>query len=931
MDFEHPQKAQWDDLLLRVRRGFELRLRQAQNVKRRLKSSPADQDIIRVINAIPFDGYHRSREAADYRFFQVSATINNARFRLQQAIVSTVSDATDVGIVAALALGYLRNEHGFDLVETYQLPDEEFSIVIESFCRFGRISSDLPDNVVDQVVEISRGFIKSILSTFSILNKSGYVSLERDPIAQNALEIFSEFKRRALGYAGPDIASAFQFLAEPALSPSSDELKAMRSLAIDWGLEAAFDSLLFARIMQPRDVERVFVRENFGTLVQGRRASLELASDLKRIVGDDTAPRFTTRRRMISRLHRQVYLAARLSVALDRGDRSEIYATVIDIFCFDRGLVKFLDWARITAAVRRSYDVTVESAFVTMLLNEPDVKANHAKAALSMGKGAFIGDITALLRVGGQQKEDLGKILGYIKNLPGPAAQAMTQAVLSRDIVERLAAALVRRSSQRRPGLSSGDSVYISFLRVAALKDAASRSLLPRAVVTTEVDSEIQQVRYNYFQARMRVGRVRVPWSDIKSAAKRILEETAPIGLLKTLAAKDAAEEVIPRLVQFIAEKLNTYILYDGPVSIDHALSDNLRHGIVLPRFLKTFDDALQTISRRHALAGWESDQLRSIFSVNSEAILSFRDFVSDRVKAFVDGDLVVQPKGELHNSVLTGITSALDVYFRSEVKKRSIKPETRVARVAERCVRSALKDAGRKLSDDIRRKIMTELRALRADCKKTGHTQTKEFLDCLETNLHGAIEEVRQWIGVADQTGDVIPFTLKDVVDLELLTTQFNVLKRLKVKVDQELTKADGQTIENFAIQGKYLAAFESIVHNLMSNAFKYSGAGLQSDVSFQLKLNSNKLFVRAENKISATNVADVIKNYSRTVALARKMIGPEVRQDKQSGFQKIRSALTREFSADPTINIPPPSERNRLFVVEIGLDLRGEIWIER
>ncbi len=681
----------------------------------------------------------------------------------------------------------------------------------------------------------------------------------------------------------------------------------MRALACNWRVEEVFDRILFARLASPRPVERDYVKNNISELVKERRAPSELSADLRRIIGDGPSQQLSLRRRPLSRLHREVFLLAKLASALDRGDKRNIYTSIIDVFRFDRGLIKFLDWARITREVRRSLDVTVESAFVTMLLNEPDVRTHHPRAAMSMGKGALIGDLTALLRAGGGQNTGFAKIFAQVRTLPSSAAQAMTMAILSRDIVERLAAALSSRPDKRLSFLPSGDSTYISFLRVSAIKAAASRTLIPAEIAETEIVSEIQQLRYNYFQNRMRIGRVRVPWDDIALATKKVLDEFAPSGLLKALAAREAPDDVLRRLVQFITEKLATHILYDGPVSIDHALSDNLRHGIVVPRFLKTFDDALQTTSQRHGLAGWEVDELTGIFGTNSEAVLQYRDSVAEIIKGFVDTDLVVVVDGPLHRAVFDGIAEILEQYFRSHGKRLSAKPETKVARLAQRLVRRALKSASRRLSDHIRRAVIQELNNVRSRCRHSGNGKTKEFLDCLETNLYEAIDEVRQWIGIADTGGDVIPFTLQEVVDLELLTTQFNALKRLKVKVEHEVFRADETAVTNYSIQGRFLAAFESIVHNLMSNAFKYSGAGLQTDIRLFLRLTPDRFFLRSENKVTADKIEEVIANFQRTVALARKTIGPEVRQDKQSGFQKIRSAISREFNAEPSINIPP------------------------
>lgn len=915
-------------LLARVARGFVKRLETAQRLSELVPEEERSRGVIAAVISIPIEAL-RLTDDLDHRSLQISATISNARLLTQQTIIFSLADKSEISTISALAIGFVRNEHGLNLDSLAALPDDDVSKILESYARFYTGNSDFPADVIGKIQDQSRAFIEALKGVFAPLTREALFDPSHDGFAQTAFETFARFKRRSLRFAGPDISSVFQLLADPSLVSSTAELTAMRHLASDWELEEQFDCLLFARLMQGKAAEREFVSANLAIFLKDRRLTSHLSHDLLTVLGEQPVQGFPGRRRAVSRLHRQIFLSAKLAAALERRALLEIYQSIIEIFNFDRGLIKFIDWARVAAAIRRSFDITVESAFVTMLLGEPEVRLYHPKAALSMGKGALIGDLTTLLRSGGQQAASFSKLLSQIKTLPGEASRAMTQAILKRDIVERLAAALTRRSASRRPFMTVGSNTYISILRIEALRDAGTRNLMSPPSVQSEIDAEFQQVRYNYFQDRMRVGRVRIHWGEIKKAAVKILDETAPPGLLKTLGPMDAADEVVPRLKKFITEKLTTYILYDGPVSIDHALSDNLRHGIVVPRFLKTFDDALQTIARKHTLSGWEEGELTPIFGINAKEILAYRDIVADTIKDFVDSDLAVQPLGQLHRATSEGIDKVLEGYFRSDPKAKPVSPEGKLVRVVEKALKRSLGGAGRRLLDGVRRSVFAGLKDLRSNLKTSENNRTKDFLDSLETNLHGAFEEVRQWIGIAEHDREVIPFTLKEVVDLELLTTQFSELRRLKVRVSQQLIRADDTTTEEFAIRGLYLDAFESVVHNLMSNAFKYSGAKLQTDVRFHLKLSPKRLLIRAENKITAEYIGNVIREHSRTAALARKTIGPEVRQDKQSGFQKIRSSLSRVFPSGVTINIPPPSERNRVFVVEVSLDLDKDIWV--
>lgn len=917
------EKRGQSDLVERAAKGFADRISLATVLSQKATLDGTEANIFSAVGTVPL-GSLTSLDDFKHRFSTIFATITTAPLHVQRSIISTLADQSEVGIVSTLAIGSFRNDDKVLLSQLHGLPDQELSIVLESYARFRGGNDILSEDTVETILKMSRDFITIVLQLFS--HRPSSRRNPQESFGQSLTDSIARFRRRSLRFAGSDISSIFQQMSDPSFSPSVTELHTMRTLARDWGVDTEFDYLLVARAMRPDNAVRQFVQTEMSLLTAGRLQRERLAADLKYII-DPTGFQFVSvRQRPASRLHNLVLLAARLALALEKKRLPAIYQNIIEIFTFDRGLLKFIDWRLVTTLTRRSGDLSIESSFVTMLLGDPEVKKHHPKAALSIGKGALIADLTVLLKTG--TPGGLNKLLAQVKTLPQKPARAMAEAILKRDIVERLAAALIRPVSAKTSSLFEGGS--ISILRIAALHDARTRGLLLEADVSAEINSEIQQLRYNYFQDRMRVGRVKVRWDELKASSKRIFDETVPVDFLKNAPAREVTDEIVPRLVEFIAEKVTSYVLHDSPVSIDHALSDNLRHGIVVPRLLKTFDDAIQTLGRKDLLAGWTEEEVKSVFERSGEGILRYREFVAEHIKAFVERELAVQPDGRLYSETKAGISNILDMHLRGGMARRRTRPETQVVKVTTKALKSALRNAAKLLTENVSRSLMAELRSVQRSLKKTANNNTKNFLDSLETNLHDAFEEVRQWIGVATDGGDGIPFSLYEIVQLELLRTQTSSIDKLRVKVDQQLTRSDGTVKKDFVIQGRYLSTFESVVHNLLSNAFTYSGAKLRTDVRLQLKIVSGKLLIRAENNIAESRLSDVIKEHPRTVTLARARASSDARRDHKSGFQKIRLALAQEFPGPVTINIPPPSEKNRIFVVEVSLDLQGEIWVD-
>lgn len=908
----------WDRYAIRIKNGFTIRIAKARELEKRIKTAHPSKNIIEALaSGAPTENRRQYADRKNRSYFSISAAVNSNNLRAQHLVLESIADPVDLDLVSLLAVGFVNYEYSGGLNDFEGVPDDEFSIIAESMSRFSpeRLESG---NYIRNLREMSGDFIVELFSIFDshFLPATTSAAVTFAPVAERSLELFSKFKRETLDIAGPDIATVFQLISDPTARPSKEKFAAMRELADDWGVTQAFDSLLFARILGDCPAGKSFILEKIlPTMLSSRNRA---APDLEILLDKPVTPHLSRRTLRMTYIQRQLAITSRLKFAIDRGNAASIFDCVVRVFCFDRGIIKFLDWPRITAAIRRYFVVTPQSTFVTMLLSRADIKRLHPRASLSMGKGAFIGDLTALLASGSGQRQGLNRLLGLIKGLPVQAATALTFAVLDRSIIERLAAALTPRSGWLND-FTPGESAQISMLRISALRDAGVRRLISDAAVAKEIESEVELMRFNYFQSRMRIGRVRIPWTEIKAATRTIVNQTAPIELVESLVSQEIRREVIPRLVKFLTDSITDHILYNAPVSIDHALSNNLRHGIVVPRFLRAFDDALQTVMRRRTLSVWDEKELRQIFHDDSEFILRYREFVSDEIKIFVEEQLTVSPAGQLDPKIRQEISTKISQYFEGDTSKKGRRLETNVAKTAEKLIKGALVGAGRKLNEEKRKALFTEFKAVRKSTKNTTNSTTKDFLDSLETNLHEALEEVRQWIGVSDEEGDAIAFKISEVIKLELLTTHLNEWKKLKVTSEEVFVKSDGSTVSKFSIEGKYLELFEAVIHNLASNAFAHSGDGLKTNLKFIFKLEQDKIFIRAENLISQLKIEDVIAGHRNTVALSRKQIGPEARQDKKSGFQKIRASFAQVFDAEPTINIPPPSDKNRLFVVEI------------
>jgi len=158
------------------------------------------------------------------------------------------------------------------------------------------------------------------------------------------------------------------------------------------------------------------------------------------------------------------------------------------------------------------------------------------------------------------------------------------------------------------------------------------------------------------------------------------------------------------------------------------------------------------------------------------------------------------------------------------------------------------------------------------------------------------------------------------------LLSTSLAAWNKLRVKI-LTFYQQDSNMIEReFLINEKYIGLFQEVVHNLLSNAFKHSGEKLETRVVISLTVTEKNFIISCSNSVKDHKFEEVSRQYGTIVKLAKSRLGKRARDDKLSGFQKIRQACSLALHRQPIFNIqlfPKP----RRFVIE--LTVRGKMEI--
>lgn len=861
----------------------------------------------------------------DKKWLWISAALNALSLSVQRSLLESLSEPRDLGFTTAYAIGMSLCDRKLPIEDVVGSADEDFSLIVESIARFGEPSS-LPDNLRDEILSRSRQFAEAVVSELSSSpDLFAAETLGLAPLGASAAglatlqEEAGAAKRRMVHVTGPDVFSLLQALLDPETRFTSDQLTATAAAMGQWRLWKPFGRLLVARALGPYRQERAFLEENLADIAKGS-FSQAAEEGMARILSNKPL----AQRPLPPRADYCDHVVAAyetLAKGIKSKDPNIVLPAIVRIHCIDPALISFLDWNKIVAIARKQYFITPQAAFVTMLAGSEAVRSLYPVDSTGMGLGALTADVMALYAES-RRNQQLPTLLRQIGTLPAPAAIALCEAVLDRAVLERIEADLLPPKNWPKD-LRAGAS-RLSTLRIEALKLALGRGLLAEDYVDTQVEHERGLIRMHYFQNRMLAGRVRIPSEEIRAAVRDVTEDFISTDLLRSAARSDSnSPHFVPRLASYIAGQIADRILFDSTASVDQALSANLRHGIVLSRFVRAFDDAFRIVERR--TTDWKEDELRKVFGLTSDRILGFRSGVMSTVKAFIQQTLTVNRDGDLDKSFRREVADAIEDYVLSAGPSDSL--ERAVEEGALRAIKHALANSSALLATDVKAMLMVELMQVR---KYTGERVNREltrFVDCLESKLVDAFNDVQKWIAVAEDDGVPISFGLHEVVNIELLTHHLSAWRNLKVTTTCRRLAGDQYEEAEFAIHGRYLNLFQDIINNLLSNAFKHSGEALKTEIEIRLDVAPQELMLRCVNSLSAASAEDVQKRYRRTVGLARHSVGKEVSQDSVSGFQKMRLAVQRGLGRDAIFNIPPVSQKRSRFVIEISVREPPEI----
>jgi hypothetical protein len=182
------------------------------------------------------------------------------------------------------------------------------------------------------------------------------------------------------------------------------------------------------------------------------------------------------------------------------------------------------------------------------------------------------------------------------------------------------------------------------------------------------------------------------------------------------------------------------------------------------------------------------------------------------------------------------------------------------------------------------------------------------KFLVALHDKLTEAKRDASRWIALATSQDIPQAFRLLDVVELCLLNYHSGSNQEIIVSTTVS-ERRPGKGIVAFSeaplIKGAYFELLETIIKNLISNAFAHSGLGLQTRLYFDLVHSVDHVVIRCRNTISPAKFRTLKAIVGHLEAEANKDIPAKAGEDIGSGLQKVRRAYKRSLDTIPTVTL--------------------------
>lgn len=858
----------------------------------------------------------------------------------QSALFRRLGTIPGIDAVGILTMGEIFSPAELDRSSVRDLADIDYSLaninlLVELLTEkadsgFSRIAEQLLTSRLGELGSFPIATCSSLrenIAKFGVTSKLSTISHIGDA--------FYALKQTYWPLFGSDLLVFFQTLADPTGELSFTQTETLLKLSHIWGLGPLASRLVLLRALNNYEGERKYFEANSTALLEASGLPTKLVNRISSKNYDEAeylAPSSTDEDPLL----RAILFSQAFYALLEKREFNKLLLLIASQYERDVIALSFIDWDSFhaQAPVDWGQNYTLNILLAVILLS-PSIVMRFESIEYAYGEGSVTNQIINYVEWLKAHRQGMYQFARSISALPQNARNAVAQFLLQKSVIEVYAYSF-RDKAIITPAKIPAAELEVCQARIRLAFMFRESNAVPPDLCDRIISEESAFRKMYRFQTVFRTSRIRIDWKYLTMEISEALQ--VDFGhVFEALRKRGAApaSTLASILSTLISQRVCQLTLFESATSLERALSNNLRHGVVVPRFLRAFTEAISS-QDSDAPKGGRTNRgwYQSIFNRAGDRLYALEVEIIECISSYQDDWLKVFPDGPLDSELQEQLTSVL---IKNISKASHFNIEELVAElivVQRNAIENILKNSREILLGRIRAQVQKCIGLANIDIDPLDSRASREFLDSLSVCMEQAFEQVAGWISVVDyESGHSSEFELGDLIDEESNTFFIAAKSQKRIKFEcQDRRSVRQRRLRDVAISGRAFELFDQIVHNNISNAHKRSGLGNNTKILIRVTLEPSDIVFWCGNNFDSALLKKMRNHQTRAKQIISGALSgrPQKRGLKKVsalnreggyGFIKIIDECQRILGTTPAFNFPIIKSESSDFIVEIRL----------
>lgn len=857
----------------------------------------------------------------------------------QHRLFDRLKGTSKFEILRVLALGEQFCGDPIDRSAIQPMSDVDFSIASSSVLsriiasnRYRRLSDRLRAKLKERLEE--PGYTATV-DCKSLTARLRTLNLETDLHSLAVLsDAFYALKQLHWPLFGSDLLVLMQALSDATWSLTIEQLSVLVPIAELWAIGSISTQLIILRAVNQYPAEQAYYRTHKVRLL----ANSALPSTVLALIESNEWSSSARKQyvQSVDPIEGAILFSLQFYALLERKEFNRLLLLIRDQYERDPASLFFLNWDTFHEHAPIDWGQQyLLNILLSVVLLSPQISSRFESIEFSYGEGFVTNQLINYVKQLRKNNQGLIQFARAISNLRDKSRSLLAAFVLQKSVIEVYAYAFRDKPLSSKLNISAADlEVCHARIRLAYLfRESKTLS----ADYCDRIIAEESAFRKMYrFQEVFRNSRIRIDWKYLEIEMADTLDVDFGF-IFKSLRTKDSApgSSTASIMATIIAQRLCELTLFDSATSLERALSNNLRHGVVVPRFLKVFTDAISNQTSSKPLSGqtnatWYEATFaqagRRLFELEEELVALISEYQEEWLKVNRDGDFYRRLVETVASTILKRFAKGHAFKFDDLLAE--------LIQVQQTAISGILEGSRRELNERVRPTVdkLVSIASIDVSPLNDNDKGSREFLDSLTINLESAFQQVSGWISLVDfEDSKSIEFEIGDLIDEESNT--FIISDRSKAKIRYECFDRRGARsvrLKDLKVSGRAFELLDQIIHNSLSNARKRSGLRNETDILVRVTISDGDLTIWTGNDFAKGQLNAMRRHQRRAKQIVTKALQRNRTRKKGNlesykeggyGFLKVIDAAERLLGTTPVFNFPILYDDKGLFIVEIRL----------